>query len=155
MLPCGDCHDQKNLGGFGINVANVGLNIDYTDDGVMGITGNLSQEGDFKIPSLRNVALTAPYMHDGRFATLEEVIRFYNSQITTNPNLSFPLDASTQVITNNGYGNTSTVVVQVPPVEPVRLNLTDQQIGDIVAFLNTLTDNTFVSDQKFSDPFNY
>lgn len=154
VLPCGDCHDKNNLGGFGIN-ANIGLDADYADNGIMDLTGNLSQEGDFKIPSLRNVGLSSPYMHDGRFATLEEVVRFYNSKIAANPNLSFPLDASAEVINDNGYGNTSTVVIQTSNTVPVILNLSDQQISDIVAFLNTLTDESFVSDEKFSDPFAY
>lgn len=154
VLPCGDCHDKNNLGGFGVH-ANIGLDADYADNGIMDLTGNSSQEGDFKIPSLRNVGLSSPYMHDGRFVTLEDVVRFYNSEIAANPNLSFPLDASAQVITDHGYGNTATVVIQTSSTVPVSLDLTDQQISDIVAFLNTLTDESFVSDIKFSDPFAY
>ncbi len=87
----------------------------------------------FKSPSLRNIVLTAPYMHDGRFATLEEVIDFYDSGVEDHPNLDERLQ--------NQRGN------------PVRLNLTNDEKAALLAFLNTLTDETLQDDVRFSDPF--
>jgi cytochrome c peroxidase len=86
--------------------------------------------GRFKTPSLRNVAVRGRFMHDGRFSTLEEVVNFYSSQVQDNPNLDQRLR---------------------DPV--IQLNLTTEQINDLVAFLNTLTDNTFLTSSLFSDPF--
>ena len=112
---------------------NIGLDATNTIDGGVGeITGNQNQAGQFKAASLRNVAVTAPYMHDGRFETLDEVVNFYNSQIQDNPNLD-------NILQQNG--------------QPRRLNLDQGERNDIVAFLNTLTDNSFLTDPKFSDPF--
>ena len=72
--------------------ANIGLDAKFTDRGRAKITGKMSDEGKFSTPSLRNIALTAPYMHDGRFATLEEVVTHYSSGVqrsaTLDPNLA-------------------------------------------------------------------
>jgi cytochrome c peroxidase len=89
--------------------------------------------GRFKTTSLRNIELTAPYMHDGRFATLEEVVEHYNSGIQAHPTLS-PALADV-----NG--------------DPIRLNLTASQKAALVAFLKTLTDNSVSADPKWSTPF--
>lgn len=89
----------------------------------------------FKSPSLKNVGLTGPYMHDGRFNTLMQVIEHYNSGIMTGPALDNRL--------REGRGNND--------VE--RLNLSDQDKVDLVAFLHTLTDESLISDPKFSSPF--
>jgi cytochrome c peroxidase len=80
-------------------------------------------------------------MHDGRFATLEEVVEFYNSGVVDNPNLPPPLRVRT------GPGQ--------PPGPPLRLNLTTTEKSALVAFLKTLTDRTLETDPRFSDPFNY
>lgn len=137
---CAACHGTDNfVPGPALN--NNGLEFPYRDLGVGGITGNAADNGKFKSPSLRNIELTAPYMHDGRFATLEEVVEFYNSGVVDNPNLSPPL--------------------RLPPapgqtVGPVRrLNLTTQQKAALVAFLKTLTDPNLATAEKYSDPFNY
>jgi cytochrome c peroxidase len=90
--------------------------------------------GKFKVNSLRNIALTAPYMHDGRFETLEEVIGFYDRGIQDNTNLDQRLRV------NNGNVR--------------RMNLNPQERAALVAFLRTLTDVEFITDVKFSDPFN-
>jgi cytochrome c peroxidase len=111
------------------------------DKGLGGITGIATDNGKFKVPSLRNIELTAPYMHDGRFATLEEVVEFYNSGVVDNPNLSPPLRVRTPPGT--------------PPGPPLRLKLTAAQKAALVAFLKTLTDTSVTTDPKFSDPFNY
>ena len=108
-----------------------GLEENYTDQGLGRLTGNSSDNGIFKSPSLRNIALTAPYMHDGRFKTLSEVINFYSEDVKNHPNLH-PL------MLHNGDRN---------------LHLTAQQKQDLLAFLHTLTDQGIASDRKFSNPF--
>ena len=99
----------------------------------IGYINNPIFESRFKTTTLRNIELTAPYMHDGRFATLEEVVEHYNSGIKAHPTLSPAL--------TDGNGN------------PVRLNFTAAEKAALVAFLKTLTDNSVSSDEKWSDPF--
>lgn len=134
---CAACHGTDNfVPGPAIN--NNGLENPYVDKGLGGITGLAADEGKFKVPSLRNIELTAPYMHDGRFTNLEQVVEFYNSGVVNHPNLSPPL--------------------RVPGPGPggvLRLNLTAPQKAALVAFLKTLTDLSVTTDEKFSDPFNY
>ena len=72
-------------------IDNNGLEFPYVDTGIGGITGNAGDLGKFKVPSLRNIELTAPYMHDGRFTNLEQVVEFYNSGVVFNANLTPPL----------------------------------------------------------------
>ena len=91
---CAACHGTDNFVP-GPNINNNGLEFPYVDKGLGGITGLAQDDGFFKVPSLRNIELTAPYMHDGRFATLEEVVEFYNSGVVNNPNLSPPLRVPT------------------------------------------------------------
>ena len=90
------------------------------------------------MPSLRNIELTAPYMHDGRFATLEDVVEFYNSGVVAHPNLSAPL--------RNPPGTAGAG-------QPLRLNLSTAQKAALVAFLKTLTDRSVTTDERFADPF--
>ena len=137
---CVACHGTDNfVPGPALN--NNGLEFPFVDQGVGAITGNTNDLGKFKVPSLRNISLTGPYMHDGRFTNLEQVVEFYNSGVVDNPNLSPPL--------------------RLPPppgqaVGPVlRLNLTQQQKDALVAFLRTLTDPNLATNEKYSDPFNY
>jgi cytochrome c peroxidase len=87
----------------------------------------------FKAPSLKNVALSKAFMHDGRFATLEEVVEHYNSGVKLGPALD------TNRLAPNGV--------------PLRLNLSADDKSALVAFMKTLTDNTLTTDVKFSDPF--
>jgi cytochrome c peroxidase len=136
---CSACHGTDNfVPGPAIN--NNGLEFPFVDLGLGGVTGNPADNGKFKVPSLRNIALTGPYMHDGRFATLEQVVEFYNSGVVDNPNLSPPL--------RNPPGPGG-------PPGPRRLNLTQEQKAALVAFMRTLTDPTLATDPKYSDPFNY
>ncbi len=135
---CAACHGSDNfVPGNAIN--NNGLENPYVDKGRGEITGLAQDEGLFKVPSLRNIELTAPFMHDGRFATLEQVVEFYNSGVVNHPNLSPPLRNPP----GPGAG------------QPRRLNLTTAQKAALVAFLKTLTDTTVTTDSKFQDPFNY
>ncbi|MGB0932074.1 MAG: cytochrome-c peroxidase [Chitinophagales bacterium] len=105
--------------------ANIGLDVVYADQG--------RGEGNFKIPSLRNIGLTAPYMHDGRFNTLEEVIDHYDQNVQPHT------DLDTKFKSSNGI--------------PKRMDLSQLEKRALEAFLNTLTDDSFVKDVRFSDPF--
>jgi cytochrome c peroxidase len=132
---CASCHGSDNFVP-GNAIFNNGLENPYIDKGLGGVTGRAADEGLFKVPSLRNIELTAPYMHDGRFASLEQVVEFYNSQVVAHPNLSAQL--------------------RVPPTAaPRRLNLSNSDKAALVAFLKTLTDRSITIDPKFSDPFRY
>lgn len=138
---CAQCHGSDNFVP-GNAIFNNGLENPYTDKGLGEVTGAPADEGFFKVPSLRNIALTAPYMHDGRFATLEQVVEFYNSGVVAHPNLSPQLR-----LPPGPPGS--------PPPGPRRLNLTNQQKADLVAFMRTLTDLSVTTDEKFLDPFRY
>jgi cytochrome c peroxidase len=132
---CAVCHGTDNFVPT-TTINNNGLENPYVDKGVGALTGRARDEGLFKVPSLRNIALTAPYMHDGRFATLRQVVDFYDSGVVNHPNLSPPLRAG-------------------PNGGPRRLNLTEAEKTGLVDFLLTLTDFTLATDPKFADPFNY
>jgi cytochrome c peroxidase len=108
-----------------------GLEMGYNDQGLGWITGLPLHNGVFKSPSLRNIALTAPYMHDGRFKTLTEVVDFYSDGIQAHPNLH-PL------LMRNGVPG-----LQLSPIEKLEL----------VSFLHTLTDGSIAHDNRFSNPF--
>lgn len=117
---------------------NNGLDSALTDLGLGAVTGMTTDQGKFKVPSLRNVAYTAPYMHDGRFQTLEEVIEFYNSDVSAgSPNLDPSMIGFVQTHSNSTYG----------------LNLTLVQRQALVAFLNTLTDTRIETDTLYQNPF--
>ena len=127
---CSSCHGGDAF--IAPGARNNGLDLATTDAGVGGVTGQARDNGRFKVPSLRNVALRAPYMHDGRFATLEEVVEHYNSGVQNHPNLDNPLR-------QNG--------------QPRRLNFSDAEKAAMLAFLRTLSDLQMAVDPKFSDPF--
>lgn len=131
---CIGCHSTEAFINPDNGTTNNGLDAASTDDlGVFEAINNPAFLGTFKVPSLKNIALTAPYMHDGRFSTLEEVVEHYNSGIQDHPNLGNALRD------NNG--------------QPIRLNLTEQEKTDLVNFLKTLADDEIGNDVKFSDPF--
>jgi cytochrome c peroxidase len=130
---CAPCHGTEMQ--IASQARNNGLDLVYADNGVGDITKNPNDNGKFKVPSLRNVALTAPYMHDGRFGNLADVVAHYNNGIQNHPNLDQRL---------RGPGGNG---------QPIRLNLSQQQQQQLVAFLNTLTDNQFTNDIKYSNPF--
>lgn len=131
---CNNCHQTHYF--FDPSPHNNGLESNYADQGVGLINGNPSSFGKFKTPMLRNIEYTAPYMHDGRFATLEEVIEFYNSGIQPHINLDDRL-------TTNG-------VIGGPPRQ---MNLTVQERAALVAFLKTLSDPGLLVNERWSDPF--
>jgi cytochrome c peroxidase len=117
---CFDCHFGDDF--TGDEFKNIGLyNENFlTDSGRYRITKRQSDLGKFKTPSLRNIAVTSPYMHNGMFATLEEVLRYYN-----NPKGFFPH----QVNIDTNFDKP--------------LNLSAKEQSDIIAFLKTLTDKAY------------
>ncbi|MCU9839960.1 cytochrome-c peroxidase [Ruegeria sp. WL0004] len=140
---CIDCHSQFLTSGFRDQLdgfSNNGLDPDETlADGLMAVTGNSAHKGFFKVPTLRNIAVTAPYMHDGRFATLEDVMHHYNDGIKHSRTLS-PLILEADNAKNS---KDATIGLRLTPVE----------MAAIIAFLHTLTDEQFLSDPRFSNPF--
>jgi cytochrome c peroxidase len=140
---CIDCHSQFLTGGFNTlfdGFSNNGLDDDADlAPGLSEVTGKGEHRGLFKTPTLRNIALTAPYMHDGRFSTLEEVLDHYNEGIKASTTLS-PLIREA--------GNE-----ERKPSDQISLNLTEDEQMAIIAFLHTLTDEQFVTDPQFSNPF--
>ncbi|MFD2589009.1 cytochrome-c peroxidase [Croceitalea marina] len=132
---CFGCHTTEAFVSANPGPQNNGLDIaSVTDLGAGDVFTNSIFVGRFKTTSLRNIELTAPYMHDGRFGSLEEVVEHYNSGIQNHPTLSPAL------IDDNG--------------NPVRLNFTESEKAALVAFLKTLTDDSVSSEAKWSDPFN-
>jgi cytochrome c peroxidase len=123
---CASCHPAPLF--TDNRYSNAGLPQDEVlkDQGRMRITNNPADSLKFKVPSLRNIALTAPYGHDGRFFSLGNVLEHYRKQMvlgpTTDPQLSN------------------------------RLPLSNFEIGQLKAFLNTLTDSVFIKDPRFSEP---
>ena len=134
---CGDCHGSGGLFKTRlITSANNGLDLFPADSGIGGVTGREHDVAKFGVPSLRNIGLTAPYMHDGRFSSLEDVLDHYNEHIERDsPNL-----AREFLTVSNINGAPS-------------LLLTPDEKRKIILFLQTLTDTAFVQDRRFSDPF--
>ena len=157
-FPCSQCHGGVNLDGSLSAPKNVGLERDYVDNGMKGTlpTGE-NRDGFFKTPSLRNIAITAPYMHDGRFKTLEEVIEFYNSGIQEHPQLSEELRIREQGGLSPEHLGPVIEFDFIPEPSsgtiPQRMFMTGEEKAALVAFLKTLTDYTVITDPKFSDPF--
>lgn len=109
---------------------NIGLDTEVAGTGRAHVTGRRQDEGAYKTPTLRNVALTAPYMHDDRFASLEEVVDFYSEGVQPSHSIS-PL---------------------IPNPYTGGMGLTAQQRADLVAFLRALTDESFLSDPALGPP---
>jgi cytochrome c peroxidase len=141
---CNGCHRVEVKPGSSVSSAfgsyasnepfvNIGLDFVPLDRGRADVTGRPDDAGKFRVPSLRNVELTYPYMHDGRLATLYDVIDHYARGIKATPNLAFPfLNAD----------NT-----------PKTFDISFSEREALIAFLRTLTDKKVVSDPKWSDPF--
>ncbi|MGL5891282.1 MAG: cytochrome-c peroxidase, partial [Bacteroidia bacterium] len=133
---CLHCHttDANALGTTG-EFSNNGLDKiftlgGYSDAGRGKVTGKPADNGKFKTPSLRNLAFTAPYMHDGRFKTLEEVVTFYSSGVHASANV----DSRMGTVRNGGA------------------RLTPLQQKQLIAFLFSLSDSAFVNDKRFAAP---
>jgi cytochrome c peroxidase len=116
-------------------LTNNGLDAVLTDLGLGAITGKSSDNGKFKTPSLRNMEFTGPFMHDGRFATIEETIDHYSDDLHfDSPNI----DPS---------------IVHMKDNVPTHMNLTAIQKAQLVAFLKTMSDTVLLSNSRYSDPF--
>ncbi|NET33422.1 MAG: cytochrome-c peroxidase [Cyanothece sp. SIO1E1] len=118
---------------------NNGLDLSYSDKGKGEVTGRASDNGLFKVPSLRNIAKTAPYMHDGRFETLREVVDHYSDSVQNHPNLNFRL----KTLDDGEEGD----------AQVLRLRLSEEEKEALIAFLHTLTDEKVTTEEKYSDPF--
>lgn len=115
---------------------NNGLDSLPADAGREKLTGVAADRGRFRVPTLRNIALTAPYMHDGRFRSLEEVLDHYSDHVLPSASLSPVLRNTSNEVGGNA------------------LRLSRQEQKDIIAFLQLLTDSSFISNPNFSNPFN-
>jgi cytochrome c peroxidase len=140
---CIDCHSQFLTGGASAGYdgfSNNGIDDEaHLQPGLQALTSKPAHRGLFKVPSLRNIALTAPYMHDGRFRTLEEVLDHYDRGIKKSSTLSAVIvEADNKAAAAGGQ---------------ISLHLTAAEKAAIIAFLHTLTDQDFVTAERFSDPF--
>ena len=138
---CGICHNAA--GAVAAFASNNGLDETMTDRGIGALrqivdpaTGRNRVDGFFKATTLRNIEVSAPYMHDGRFATLEQVVDHYDTQVKSNPTLSPLLRGD---FSNSG--------------PPRQLNLSAENKAALIAFLKTMTDHELMADPKLSDPF--
>lgn len=120
---CSSCHVAPLLTNY--EYGNIGLYQNYADSGRARISHLEEDKGKFKVPTLRNVELTGPYMHNGSIQTLEEVVEHFNLGGVGHPN-------------------------QSEKVKP--LNLTSQEKSDLVAFLKSLTDSAFITNEAFLPP---
>lgn len=128
---CGNCHSGPKV--FTETYHNNGLDSIPGDAGRSGVTGMDYDRGRFRVVTLRNIAVTAPYMHDGRFRTLTEVLDHYSEHILPSATLSPSLRDTLN--------------------RPVNLGLSAQEKNDLLTFLEMLTDSVFLTDPRFSDPF--
>lgn len=125
---CGSCHKEPLFTDYSFR--NNGISISgVNDEGRYLITQNETDKYKFKVPSLRNLAYTAPYMHDGRFFTLEAVLDHYTNQVQNTPNLDPAFQQDVQL----------------------GLSITADQKLKIIAFLSTLNDKSFLLDKRFSE----
>lgn len=128
----GDCfHCHSTILFTNNEFHNNGLNSVFADSGLFNVTGNPNDIGRFRTPTLRNVVFTAPYMHDGRFETLEEVIDFYSEGLQYSPTID-PL---------------------MKNVDEGGVRLTEEEKFNLLAFIKTLTDSSFVNNPAFANPF--
>ena len=126
---CGHCHNAPSFGNnrfMNNGLDSVATLDDFTDKGLGEVTGSRFDNGKFKVTTLRNIAVTAPYMHDGRFATLEEVVEHY---------------------ARGGHG------VENEDPNITGFALTERKKDALIAFLQTLTDEALLTDERFSSPF--
>lgn len=127
---CFHCHGGYNF--TNNEFLNNGLDeeANFKDLGRYNVTQNVTDKAKFKVPSLRNIALTGPYMHDSRFKTLDEVIDHYNANVKISSTTS-------DLLLHNLNG----------------LNLSEQDKKDLIAFLITLSDFTYLNNPEYKNPF--
>ncbi|MCB0700707.1 MAG: c-type cytochrome [Chitinophagaceae bacterium] len=119
---CSTCHSEPLTTNYSFQ--NNGLDNVFVDSGRFRITRNVDDIGKFKVPTLRNIELTHPYMHDGRFVTLLDVVNHYSEGVMQSPTLS------TQI-------------------EKEGLKLTEEEKANLIAFLKTLTDIELVNNPLY------
>ena len=128
---CFHCHSSPLM--TDLSFHNIGLETKFANHlGRFEVTGNTADVGSFKTPTLRNIALTAPYMHDDRFKTLEEVIDHYDQGVLPSPVLD---------------------PIMTKPGKETGLHLSNDEKMDLITFLLTLTDSTFISNPDLSNPW--
>ena len=120
---CSSCHAEPLFTDF--SYRSNGLDLVSLDEGRSHITGAAADFGTFRVPTLRNIEYTSPYMHDGRFYNLDEALEHYNSGVKNSPNLDKSLKGG------------------------IRLN--DTEKDQIKSFLKTLTDNEFIKNTLYSE----
>jgi cytochrome c peroxidase len=123
---CAQCHKEPLFTDNSYRNNGIAYDSAFKDSGRIKITGNPKGFMKFRVPSLRNIEMTYPYMHDGRFRNLKQVLDHYTQTYT-----------------------------QASGADPILVNgiaLSEQDKTDIIAFLKTLTDKTFLYDRRFADP---
>ena len=128
---CAHCHSGSNFENDLYMNNGLDSDADLLDAGRELVTGDPADKGRFKVPTLRNIEVTFPYMHDGRFSTLEEVLDHYNDGLQ----LSASLEPQLAYTMETG------------------LMLTEEDKADLIAFLKTLTDQSLLNDPKYASPF--
>lgn len=129
---CFHCHGGNGTPLFTTNLFynNASSNVFNDPDDRYGITGLDQDRGAYRAPSLRNIAVSAPYFHDARFKTLDEVLEFYNSELVFSPYVS----------------------TLMHKIDQGGMLLTPSQMTNLKDFLHTLTDHEFLNNPKFSNP---
>jgi cytochrome c peroxidase len=129
---CFHCHNTFNFSNDDYMNNGLDADADQHDAGRMAVTGDMADKAKFKVPTLRNIAQTAPYMHDGRLKTLEEVVDHYNTGAKPSATIDFIMQYNLQ---------------------PGGLHLSAQDKTDLIAFLKTLTDHEFLANTAYKSPF--
>ncbi|MBK9283930.1 MAG: cytochrome-c peroxidase [Sphingobacteriaceae bacterium] len=127
LSKCNNCHTEPLFSDFQMRNNGIAVIPSINDSGRAHITGIPTDKYKFKTPSLRNIAITGPYMHDGRFTTLQQCLNHYNTPFTNTVNLD-------------------------PLLQTGIISLSNQDKTDIINFLHTLTDYKFINDKRFADP---
>ena len=123
---CASCHVPPLFTDFSFRNNGLRYNTALNDSGRAHVTGLASDRNKFKVPSLRNITVTSPYMHDGRFESLSQCLSHYNSGITYTENIDTLLKKN--------------------------ISMNNQEMQDIIEFLGTLRDNDFLTDSRFKNP---
>ncbi|HLV23986.1 MAG TPA: cytochrome c peroxidase [Moheibacter sp.] len=126
---CSVCHAGSLQTNESFRNTGMYYNAELADGGLFRVSLDSADFMKFRVPSLRNVAKTAPYMHDGRFLSLQAVLNFYSNGVEDNPRLD--------PVLRNG--------------EMVGIPLSEQEKQDLTAFLNTLSDENFLNNPEYSE----
>lgn len=147
---CYSCHNGNNFNGYQTAYANIGLEVNYADGGRGNITQQPADYGRFMVPSLRNLEYSAPYMHDGRYNTLREVIDHYDHGIQDSRYLSWVFRDLPQSFIDSATVEPVGDLSQYPVSQ---LGLSEHEKQALEAFLKSLSDPLYINDVRYSDPF--